>query len=132
MVCTPNACKLHAFSVPAFTIPKGIIAKRLGRGWFRFSQVAAGGLLGDVKPEDLEAFGLIPALIGRLPVITPLDALGVDDLARILQSTKGSLIQQFRKLVKFHRPDLVFTEGAVREIVRIAWSVARVPGGFGR
>jgi ATP-dependent Clp protease ATP-binding subunit ClpX len=71
-------------------------------------------------PEDLEAFGLIPELIGRLPVIAPLDALGVDDLARILQSTKGSLIQQFRKLVRFHGADLVFTEGAMKEIARVA------------
>ena len=73
-----------------------------------------------MKPEDLEAFGLIPELIGRLPVIAPLDALGVDDLARILHSTKGSLIQQFRKLVRFHGADLVFTDAAVKEIARIA------------
>jgi len=73
-----------------------------------------------VKPEDLEAFGLIPELIGRLPVIAPLDVLGVDDLARILQSTMGSLTQQFRKLVRFHGADLVFTDSAVREIARIA------------
>ncbi|MGA8347606.1 MAG: hypothetical protein WB773_07255 [Isosphaeraceae bacterium] len=46
-------------------------------------QVAA-GLLRQVKPEDLEQFGLIPEFIGRLPVIAPLDALGVDDLARHL------------------------------------------------
>ena len=96
-----------------------IIAKRLGRGGFGFGQmsenrqVAADGLLRQVKPEDLEAFGLIPEIIGRLPVIAPLDALGVEDLARILQSTKGSLIQQFRKLVRFHGADLVFTEAAV-------------------
>jgi len=54
-------------------------------------------------------------LIGRLPVIAPLDALGVDDLARILCSTKGSLIQQFRKLVKINEADLRFTDAAVKE-----------------
>ncbi len=110
----------------AFVGLEDIIAKRLGRGGFGFSQVsensqvAGGGLLRQVKPEDLEAYGLIPELIGRLPVIAPLDALGVDDLGRILLSTKGSLIQQFRKLVRFHNADLVFTEGAVREIARVA------------
>jgi ATP-dependent Clp protease ATP-binding subunit ClpX len=83
-------------------------------------QVADDGLLRQVKPEDLEAFGLIPELIGRLPVIAPLDALGVDDLARILQTPKNSLIQQFRKLVRFHGADLVFTDAAVREIAKIA------------
>ena len=104
----------------AFVGLEDIIAKRLGRGGFGFGQmsenrqVAADGLLRQVKPEDLEAFGLIPEIIGRLPVIAPLDALGVEDLARILQSTKGSLIQQFRKLVRFHGADLVFTDAAVQ------------------
>ncbi len=110
----------------AFVGLEDIIAKRLGRGGFGFGQmsenrqVAADGLLRQVKPEDLEVFGLIPEIIGRLPVIAPLDALGVEDLARILSSTKGSLIQQFRKLVRFHGADLVFTDAAVREIARIA------------
>ena len=110
----------------AFVGLEDIIAKRLGRGGFGFGQmsenrqVAGDGLLRQVKPEDLEAFGLIPEIIGRLPVIAPLDALGVDDLARILQTTKGSLIQQFRKLVRFHGADLVFTDAAIKEIARIA------------
>jgi ATP-dependent Clp protease ATP-binding subunit ClpX len=110
----------------AFVGLEDIIAKRLGRGGFGFNQlsenrqVVADGLLRQVKPEDLEAFGLIPEIIGRLPVIAPLDALGVDDLARILQSTKNSLVQQFRKLVKFQGADLMFTDAAVKEIARIA------------
>ena len=111
MTCTLNACKLQVLSVHALVGLEDIIAKRLGRGGFGFGQmsenrqVAADGLLRQVKPEDLEAFGLIPEIIGRLPVIAPLDALGVDDLARILQTPKGSLIQQFRKLVRFHGAD---------------------------
>jgi len=110
----------------AFVGLEDIITKRLGRGGFGFSQmsenrqVAADGLLRQVKPEDLEQFGLIPEIIGRLPVIAPLDALGVDDLARILQTPKGSLIQQFRKLVRFHGADLVFTDAAIKEIAGIA------------
>ena len=119
----------------AFVGLEDIIAKRLG-GSFGFgqmtenSQVAADGLLREVKPEDLEQFGLIPEIIGRLPVIAPLDALDVDDLARILQSTKGSLVQQFTKLVRFHGADLMFTDAAVREIARIA--LARGTGARGR
>ncbi len=110
----------------AFVGLEDIIAKRLGRGEFGFGQVsenrqvAADGLLRQVKPEDLEAFGLIPEIIGRLPVIAPLDALGVDDLARILHTPKNSLLNQFRKLVKFHGADLLFTDAAVREIAKIA------------
>ena len=82
--------------------------------------VITGSVLRQVKPEDLEQFGLIPEIIGRLPVIAPLDALGVDDLARILRTPKNSLVQQFRKLVKFHGADLIFTDAAIREIARIA------------
>jgi ATP-dependent Clp protease ATP-binding subunit ClpX len=109
----------------AFVGLEDIIAKRLGRGGFGFGQVSenrqvADGLLRQVKPEDLEQFGLIPEIIGRLPVIAPLDALGLDDLARILQTPKNSLVQQFRKLVKFHGADLLFTDAAVREIAQIA------------
>ena len=95
----------------------------MGSGSVRCLKTArwlADGLLRQVKPEDLEQFGLIPEIIGRLPVIAPLDALGVDDLARILQTPKDSLIQQFRKLVRFHGADLMFTDAAVREIARIA------------
>ena len=110
----------------AFVGLEDIIAKRLGRGGFGFGQVsenrqvAADGLLRQVKPEDLERFGLIPEIIGRLPVIAPLDALGVDDLARILQTPKNSLVQEFRKLVRFQGADLMFTDAAIKEIARIA------------
>jgi len=108
----------------AFVGLEDIIAKRLGRGGFGFGQmsenrqVASDGLLRQVKPEDLEQFGLIPEIIGRLPVIAPLDALDVDDLARILHTPKNSLLNQFRKLVRFHGADLMFTDAAIREIAR--------------
>jgi ATP-dependent Clp protease ATP-binding subunit ClpX len=74
-----------------------IIARRLGRGGFGFQladnrQATGDGLLRQVKPEDPEQFGLIPEIIGRLPVTAPLDALGVDDLARILTQPKDSRI----------------------------------------
>ena len=61
----------------AFVGLEDIIAKRLGRGGFGFGQmsenrqVAADGLLRRVMPEDLEQLGLIPEIIGRLPVIAP-------------------------------------------------------------
>jgi ATP-dependent Clp protease ATP-binding subunit ClpX len=56
----------------------------------------------------------------RLHTIVSLDALGVDYLARIMQASKGSLIAQFRKLVRFQGADLVFTDAAVKETARIA------------
>ena len=102
----------------AFVGLEDIIAKRLGqwvwvRSGVRKPPGGDDGLLRQVKPEDLEEFGLIPELIGRLPVIAPLDALGVDDLARILQTPKNSLVQQFRKLIRFHGADLMFTDAAI-------------------
>ena len=58
-----------------------------------------------VLPEDLERFGLIPELLGRLPVIATLDDLGVEDLVRILREPKNSLIGQYRKLLEYHHAD---------------------------
>ena len=108
----------------AFVGLEEIIAKRLGRNSFGFgqmsSQVGTDGLLRQVKPEDLEAFGLNPELVGRLPVIAPLDDLGVDDLVKILHFPKNSLLNQFRKLVRFQGVDLVFTDAAIKEIARVA------------
>ena len=86
----------------AFVSLEEIIAKRLGRGGFGFGQmsenrqVASDGLLRQVKPKDLEAFGLIPEIIGRLPVIAPLDAVGVDDLATFfrLRRIRCSAVQE--------------------------------------
>jgi ATP-dependent protease Clp ATPase subunit len=63
---------------------------------------------------------LIPKLIGWLLVIAPLDAFGVDGITRILQSTKGLLIQQDRKLVRFDGADFMLTDVAVWEIAKVA------------
>ncbi len=110
----------------AFVGLEEIVARRLGQARFGFGQVTeentepTGGLLRHVLPEDLEIYGLIPELIGRLPVVAPLNPLGVDDLARILQAPKDSLVAQFRKLVRFHGADLMFTDAAVREVAWVA------------
>jgi ATP-dependent protease Clp ATPase subunit len=56
----------------------------------------------------------------KLPVIAPLDALGVDDLARILNQPKDLLIARLRKLVRFYGADLVFTDAAMKEVAKIA------------
>jgi len=108
----------------AFVGLEEIVGKRLRRSGFGFGQVCENHqvrcMLRHVLPEDLEQFGLIPELIGRLPMIAPLEPLGVNDLCRILPKPENSLIAQYRKLVRFHGADLVFTDGAVKEIARIA------------
>lgn len=73
-------------------------------------------LLKEVTTEDLEAFGMIPELIGRLPVVSVLEDLKVEDLARILVEPKNALAKQERKKVKFHNADLKFTPDAIQEI----------------
>ena len=92
----------------AFVGLEDISARRIGRGGFWFllaanSQVAGDGLLlRHDEPEDLEAFGLIPEIIGRLR--TPWAWMVSSDPEEIL-------VAKFRKLVRFHGADLTFTEG---------------------
>ena len=77
-------------------------------------------VLSQVTPEDLEKFGLIPEFIGRLPVIAVMDDLDEEDLVRILQEPKNSLVRQYEKLFKFEKVSLEFTDEALRAIARKA------------
>ena len=77
-------------------------------------------LLKDVTTEDLEAFGIIPELIGRLPVVSVLEDLKVEDLVKILTEPKNALIKQERKKARFHHADLKFTNEAIQEIAERA------------
>ncbi len=74
-------------------------------------------LLQYVTAQDLKAFGLIPELIGRLPVLTHLDPLHKDSLKRILTEPKNALVKQYSKLLKMEGVDIVFEESAVEFIV---------------
>jgi ATP-dependent Clp protease ATP-binding subunit ClpX len=77
-------------------------------------------LLGRVRTEDLEQFGLIPEFIGRLPVIAVMDALAEEDLVHILTQPKNSLVKQYQKLFKFEKVKLRFSDGAIRAIAKRA------------
>ena len=70
-----------------------------------------------VLPQDLKSFGLIPELIGRLPVLTYLNPLDREALERILTEPKNSIVKQYIKLFKMDGIDLVFTPEALRVIV---------------
>ena len=65
-----------------------------------------------MTPEDLERYGMIPELIGRLPVIATLDQLAEADLARILVEPKDALMQQYRVLFHYDGATLLFTNEA--------------------
>ena len=73
-------------------------------------------LLAQVQPHDILKFGIIPELVGRLPVIAPLNALQREDLVRILQEPKNALVKQYKKLLEYDDVDLEFTEDALNAI----------------
>jgi len=79
-----------------------------------------GELLREVQPEDLLKFGLIPELIGRLPVIATLDELSIDALVDILKKPRNALVKQYQKLFEFENVKLRFTEGALMAIAKEA------------
>ena len=78
------------------------------------------GWMQEVIPQDLVKFGLIPELVGRLPVITALNGLDEDALVRILQEPKDSLVKQYSKLFALDGVNLEFAEGSLNEIAKKA------------
>lgn len=78
------------------------------------------GLLGQVHPNDLVQFGLIPEFVGRIPVVTHVDDLGEDDLVRVLTEPKNALIKQYQKLFELDNVKLRFTTNAMKAIAHKA------------
>jgi ATP-dependent Clp protease ATP-binding subunit ClpX len=74
----------------------------------------------DVEPDDLIKFGLIPEIVGRLPIISPLDGLTKEDLKQILIEPKNSITKQYQKLFNLDRVELVFEDEALEEISKKA------------
>ena len=75
-----------------------------------------GTLFTQVEPHDLLKFGIIPELVGRLPVITALDALTRDDLVKILTQPKNALVKQYQKLFSYDDAELTFEPKALEAI----------------
>ena len=75
-------------------------------------------LLRKVEPHDLVKFGLIPELIGRLPVVTVLDPLDEEALVRVLLEPKNSIVRQYKELLHLDNAELVFTDAALHAIAR--------------
>ena len=82
------------------------------------SSEAERALLRKVEPHDLVKFGLIPELIGRLPVITVLDDLDEDALVRVLKEPRNSLVKQYKELLGMDNVELSFTDEALHAIAR--------------
>ncbi len=120
----------------AFVGLDGVVKKRQGTKSIGFgakivgdSKKKIGELLASVQPEDLLKFGLIPELVGRLPVIATMEELLEDDLIRILREPKNALTKQYQKLFEFEGINLRFTEGALAAIAKKA--LARKSGARG-
>ncbi|MEM7756358.1 MAG: AAA family ATPase, partial [Planctomycetota bacterium] len=73
-------------------------------------------LLLQASNEDIVEFGLIPELVGRLPIVTPLLPLSIDALVQILTEPKNALVRQYQQLFQFEGAKLTFTEDALREL----------------
>ena len=111
----------------AFDTLDQIIGKRLGQSTIGFGgeikqrkERLADGMFRDVTPHDIVKFGLIPELVGRLPVIVALENLDVDALVRIMREPKNSLVKQYRKLFSMDDVELEFTDDALREVAERA------------
>ncbi|MCS5597815.1 MAG: ATP-dependent Clp protease ATP-binding subunit ClpX [Alphaproteobacteria bacterium] len=88
-----------------------------------------GELLGELEPEDLLRFGLIPEFIGRLPVIATLEDLDEDALVQILTEPKNALVKQYKRLFSLEDTELTFTDDALTAIAKEA--IARKTGARG-
>jgi ATP-dependent Clp protease ATP-binding subunit ClpX len=109
----------------AFDGLEKIVEQRRGKGRIGFSDVDRGevetvNLLRCVEPEDMLRFGLIPELVGRLPVLTTLDSLDVDALIRILQEPKNALVKQYEKMLELEGIRLTFDPEGISAVARRA------------
>ncbi len=100
-----------------------IIEKRQGNQAIGFAseikkkaEKTKAGIYKDVTPHDIVKFGLIPELVGRIPVAVPLDDLDKDALVRILSEPKNSLVKQYKKLLEMDGVELEFDIGALEAV----------------
>jgi ATP-dependent Clp protease ATP-binding subunit ClpX len=111
----------------AFAGIENIIAARINKNKMGFGSEITGGhdmklddFINLVQPEDLLKYGLIPELIGRLPVIAPLQSLSKDALINILTEPKNAILKQYKKLFLMEGVELEFDPFAIEAIVENA------------
>lgn len=105
----------------AFDGIEEVIKRRLGEKVIGFSSNEADkydeqALLAQIRPEDLQAYGLIPEFIGRVPIVANLETLDVTALKKILTQPKNALVKQYTKMLELDDVDLEFTEEALSAI----------------
>ncbi|EOB8125480.1 ATP-dependent Clp protease ATP-binding subunit ClpX [Staphylococcus aureus] len=105
----------------AFDGIEEVIKRRLGEKVIGFSSNEADkydeqALLAQIRPEDLQVYGLIPEFIGRVPIVANLETLDVTALKNILTQPKNALVKQYTKMLELDDVDLEFTEEALSAI----------------
>lgn len=105
----------------AFDGIEEVIKRRLGEKVIGFSSNEADkydeqALLAQIRPEDLQAYGLIPEFIGRVPIVANLETLDVTALKNILTQPKNALVKQYTKMLELDDVELEFTEEALSAI----------------
>ena len=120
----------------AFEGLEKIIESRLDRKSMGFgadvkskAEIDESKILSEVQPHDILKFGIIPELVGRLPVITALNALTREDLVKLLTQPKNALVKQYQKLFSYDDAELVFEPKALEAIADKA--IARKIGARG-
>ncbi len=110
----------------AFAGIEKLVEDRMGKSVVGFggelhskSELKAMDMYSQVIPQDLVKFGLIPELVGRIPVITSLENLDVDGLVNIITQPKNALLKQYKSLLKMDKVDLDFTDEAVRKVAEL-------------
>ena len=113
----------------AFDGLESIIASRMGGRTLGFGaeleskdDLRLGRVLSNLRPEDLVKFGLIPELVGRLPVMLTLDNLDEEAMIRILTEPKNALVKQYQRLFELDKVDLRFTDEALQAVAKEAIS----------
>jgi ATP-dependent Clp protease ATP-binding subunit ClpX len=111
----------------AFVGLDGVIKQRTGTKSMGFGakvvgkpKKSVGDILAQVQAEDLLRFGLIPELVGRLPVVATMEELDEEDMVRVLRMPKNALTKQYERLFAFDNIRLRFTEGALKAIAQQA------------
>jgi ATP-dependent Clp protease ATP-binding subunit ClpX len=107
----------------AFDGIETIVERKLSGNVLGFNQEKRGKaekeeLLGKVEPDDLVHYGLIPELVGRLPIIGTLNQISVEDMKHILSVPKNALVKQYQKLFNIDNVNLEFEDGAIEEIAK--------------
>ena len=113
----------------AFDGLEDIVEERIGQRRIGFGKSSPEGtgdhrnrdeLVRLVEPEDLQRYGLIPELVGRLPVSVGLSELDEDDLVRILEEPRNALVKQYRKMFELEGVGITFDRQALREVAKKA------------